>query len=59
MTELRGGGHLPAANGVVVRQVVLHCQLPPETLPSPPISRPNLYCTLEEGRAGGRGGAGH
>jgi hypothetical protein len=34
VTEQRGGGSLPAADGMVVRQVSCHCQLPPEALSS-------------------------
>jgi hypothetical protein len=41
-----GGGVLPAADGVAVRQVALHSRLPPDALSSPPILRPNSYCTL-------------
>jgi hypothetical protein len=39
VTELRGGGSLPAADGVEVRQVAvsLHCRLPPGALLSPAI----------------------
>jgi hypothetical protein len=55
-TEGRGGGSLPAADGVAVKQVVLHCRHPPGGLPLPPITHPNTYFTLQEGRAGGRGG---
>ncbi len=56
MTELRGGGSLLATDGMAVRQVALHCQLPPGALPSPPILYPNSYFTLEEGELGGVGG---
>ncbi len=37
MTEQRGGGSLPAADGMAVRQVASPSRLPPGALPSPPI----------------------
>ncbi len=46
LTVKVGGGVLPAADGVAVRQVASHSRLPPGALPLPPILRPNSYFTL-------------
>jgi hypothetical protein len=56
VNERRGSGSLPAADGVAVRQGVLHCQLPPEALQSSPIFAPTHTAPSGGRRELGRGG---
>jgi hypothetical protein len=55
VTELRGGSSLLAADGVAVRQVALHCQLPLEALLSPPILCPSWGEWMRVARLAGVG----